>query len=133
MSKKSLSIGMIIPLAAAGAVVTAPSASAVHENPGPHGQRVSCTLDADAIRHSDKIKVEFTLNSGQRGLWKVKVEQNQRPIVSMYYMLTHHGYLKIVKMAKDTHGTDRFKATATNHFTHQTCVARDVVKEARRH
>jgi hypothetical protein len=126
MNRKTLSLGMIIPLAAAGAVATAPNASAAPR----HYDRVSCRLDAEAV-HRDLIKVDFRLRGGDRGWWKVEIKQNGREI-EKEYVNPGRGSARVVDYTWDRRGTDWFKATAKNLRTGQKCVAYDAVWAAHR-
>ena len=132
MNKKFLTVGMVMPFVAAGAISTGPGASAA---PSPHGNnqpdRVSCTLDANALRgrESDRIIIEFKLRSdpAENSNWKVEIEQNGDGI-DREYLRTDHGSLKVVTVARDKRGTDWFMATATNLRTGQQCWAFDSVR-----
>jgi len=125
MNKKSLSIGMIIPLAAVGAIATAPTASA--EPSQQHHNWVKCDLQASALR-GPNIKVVFALHSStNRGVWKVVINKNHRTIDADWLRTNHHGYLTEVDYTYDGRGTDWFSATAYNPVTHQQCSDKDVV------
>lgn len=109
MSKKALSLGMIIPLAAAGAVATAPTASA---NSGHHSS-VSCELKA--WRHHDDIKLKLEVDSkGHQGReFKVRIFQNGHRILNRS-VWDKNGEFTQYKTADDKRGTDFFWATVRN-------------------
>jgi hypothetical protein len=134
MKVKSLTAGLVMTLAATGALATAPAASAALDQESHQG-RVWCSLRAHSFRGDDtgfgrgdhaRIRVAFKLRSnGDRdgtNLWKVEIKQNGGQIDATY-KLTSHGFLKVVKVARDTYRRDVFKAVATNFRTGQTCRA----------
>jgi hypothetical protein len=134
VNKKFLSVGMIMPLVAAGAISTAPDASAAtHHQDSSHLDRLSCTLTATTVggRESNRIRVEFKLYSGiqdqSKNYWKVEIKHGGYQLV-LDYMSTLQGRLAVTHMAGKTRGTDWFTATATNLVTNQQCRVQDAVR-----
>ena len=137
---KSLTKGLIIPLAVAGAVVAAPTASAAVPSMHHRGH-VPCTLTAQPFRGAEsgfgrgdraRIKVVLTLRSNTdragHNVWRVLIRQNGGPILSVSRR-TQDGLLIVVNNARDTYRSDFFTATAANVDTGQRCRAMVVVPE----
>jgi len=119
MNRKSLAIGMIIPLAAASAVATAPAASA-HSH---HRSSISCDLDAYKVgRHGHDIKVVLDVDSkGYQGReFKVRIWQNGDTIVHRT-VWDRDGDFTVRKVTDNERGTDYLKATVKNLRTGDTC------------
>jgi hypothetical protein len=134
VNKKFLTVGMIMPLVAAGAISTAPDASAAtHHQDSSHLDRLTCTLTATIVggRVSNRIRVEFKLYSGihdeSKNYWKVQIKHGGYQLVNDY-MSTFQGRFAVTHMAGKTRGTDWFTATATNLVTNQQCRVQDAVR-----
>jgi len=118
MNRKSLAIGMIIPLAAASAVATAPAASARDSH---HRSSISCDLSASRV-HGGDIKVVLDVDSkGYQGRYfKVRIWQNGDTIVHRT-VRDRDGDFKVRKYTDNERGTDWFKATVKNERTGDRC------------
>jgi hypothetical protein len=147
MNKKLWSVGMIIPLAAAAAVVsTAPAATAVGVPPRPivRDQDVRaigfCTGRSDMTLRAkttvgNQIRVDVALTSNrpfQR--WHVRIIQNGAPIlattaltrpnpVRVGFPFAHIASFNVRETAFNRLGVDRFAARASNFMTGETCTA----------
>lgn len=132
MNKKRLSLSMIVPLAAAGALTSAPGASAGSDvNQVRSSNRVSCKLDAQPYRHK-QIKVDFRLStkSFDRQIWRVEIRQNGR-VIESDRARTRYGRLRVVDYTYDRRGNDNFRGYAYNRNTRQWCSDTDTVRSGR--
>lgn len=132
MGKKSLALGMIVPLAAAGAVATAPSASAA---PTVRFNSVRCDLDAHRIGgiRDGRILVVFRVNDRNRfgdrdrnlrnSAWTVRITQDNR-VILRDVVRSRDGSFTVRDVARNTRGSDVFRATAVNNRTRQSCASR---------
>lgn len=140
MNKKSLALGMILPMAAAGAVATAPAASANTYNHGHEWNRVSCRLDASTLyrvdnwrRGNDRVRLDFKLDTHSnrdRGRWVVVFKKHSWNVASSYPQRTYGGDLRVVKYVGS--GPGWYSATAFNINTGQRCSDSDEARASRR-
>lgn len=134
---------MIIPLAAAGAVMTAPAASASHsDHRGDRGNRVS---DTESCRRGDseitlsardtdrgRILVRVDLDTDRRHReWVVRIRQNGDTIFWDSERTDRRGNLTVWDTTRDRRGTDHFRATATNRRTGERCDVDVSLRESR--
>lgn len=143
MNKKLLTIGLVGPLMAAGAIAApATSASAAPaEITSQHRtfNRVHTDLDARAISRRT-IRVVFRLDAdnhrnrnfrqalrqNRNDLWRIRIEQNGRTI-EREVVRARGGEIRLVEFARNTPGPDRFRSLATNLRTGRTYVDYDFV------
>jgi hypothetical protein len=155
MSLKVCTVGIVIPLAAALAVSTAPVASAavtpqstpfaptVVRDLGVCSARSEVTLDARNTFRG-RVTLELRLFANRAGQpWRVLFTQNgaaianrteiTRPLrVGVRPPLARRvASLEVRQVAINTRGADRFMARATNLRTGETCTARVLVRAAR--
>jgi len=156
MNKKFLSAGMIIPLAAAAVVSTAPSAAAaprtdplvrgVVRDVGICTGRSDVTLTARNARLRDQIVLTVRIVTNRAGQqWRVRITQNGQPLAARVAVtrpiiaqrppvrppLARRAELMVREVAADTRGVDRFTARATNINTGETCTAQVAVRDDR--
>lgn len=113
MNKKALSLGMIVPLAAAGAVATAPAASA---NTWHHRDSVSCHLDALRLVGSNRILLKLDVDSrGWQGrAFRVRINQNGFHTILSRTVWDRNGDFTRYTTARNTPGPDFFRASVRN-------------------
>ena len=152
MNKKSWAIGMIIPLAAAAAVSTAPSATAtpqtdpvdrnVVRDVGICSARSDITLTARDARFRNQILLNVRIVTNRANQqWRVRILQNGRPLVARVALsrpigaarppFARRAEVTVREQAADTRGADRFQVRALNVNTGETCTAQVVVREDR--
>jgi hypothetical protein len=147
MHKKSLALGMIIPLAAAGAVMTAPAASASHsDHRSDHGDRGNRVSDTESCRRGDseitltardtdrgriQVRVDLDTNRSNRE-WVVRIRQNGDTIFWDSERTNRRGNLTVWDTTRDRRGTDHFRATATNRRSGERCDVDVSLRDSRR-
>lgn len=132
MNRKSLSLAMVVPMAAAGAVATAPATSAQSDISTFRGTRVSCDLNAQRV-YRNQIRVDFRLSTRSffdRGIWKVEIRQNGR-VIESDWARTRNGRLRVVDYTYAGSRGDVFRGYAYNNRTRQWCSDTDVVRSGR--
>ena len=74
----------------------------------------------------DGIQLEFEVDSNRAGqTWRIRIRQNGGVIFSGRRVTkAPSGSFTVRRLAKDTAGTDAFRAAATNAATGETCVGR---------
>lgn len=123
---------MVVPMAAAGAVATAPAASAQSDITNVRGARVSCDLKAEPVRRN-QIRVDFRLrtrSSFDRGIWRVEIRQNGR-VIESDWARTRNGRLRVVDSTYASRRGDVFRGYAYNRNTRQWCSDTDTVRAGR--
>ena len=153
MNKKFWSVGMIIPLAAATVVSTAPSAAAVPQtDPVARGvvrdigicsgrSEIILTARERAARLQDRIALDVRILTNRAGQqWRVRLIQNGQPLVATVAVARpiarppvarRAAVVEVRAVAQDRRGVDRFVARAVNVNTGETCTAQVVVREDR--
>lgn len=114
-------MGMILPMAAAGAVASAPAASAYGDSHGDrHGDRwdssVSCELRAWRDDGDIKLKLEVESKGHQGREFKVRIHQNGDRILRRT-VWDRDGDFTVYKKTDDERGPDFFRATVRNQRT----------------
>ena len=155
MNKKFWSVGMIVPLAAAAVVSTAPSAAAAVPQTDPVGRgvvrdigicsgRSDITLTARErnVGLRDRIVLDVRIVTNRAGQqWRVRINQNGQPLVARVAIARpvfarppvarRAAVVEVREVALDRRGPDRFVARALNVNTGETCTAQVVVRENR--
>ena len=128
MNKKSWTVGMMIPFAAAAMVAAAPAASAksvVAQKSGSCSKsKTHWTLKAKPDNGRMELELEIDSNrNGQR--WTVKINDNGHRIYTGS-RITHapSGSFEIRKLTTNRAGVDHFLAVVHNARTGETCTAR---------
>jgi hypothetical protein len=109
MNKKLMSLGMVLPLAAAGAVATAPAASASSWD----RSSVKCELSAWRDNGSIRLKLEVNSRGDQGKKFHVRIRQNGDTILHRTEW-DRDGDFTVRKHAKNKKGTDYFSAYVRN-------------------
>lgn len=113
MKRKSLAMGMILPMAAAGAVASAPAASASGDK---WDSSVSCELRAWRDDGDIKVKLEVESKGDQGRAFKVRIHQNGDRILRRT-VWDRDGDFTVYKKTDDERGPDFFRATVRNQRT----------------
>jgi hypothetical protein len=126
MNFKRFAAVTVLPLIATTALATG-SASASTDADREVERSGSCSGSTDwklKAKHDDsRIEVEFEVDSGISGqAWKVKIKDNgQRVFSGTRETAGASGSFSVERKVTDLAGTDRFKATATNAATGESC------------
>jgi hypothetical protein len=127
MSRKSWTVGMMIPLAAAAVVATAPAASAktvVTQASGACSAASHWKMKAKP--DSGRMELELEIDSNRNGQrWAVRITDNRR-LIFVGTKVTHapSRSFDVRMLTANRPGVDHFVAVARNLRTNQTCVAR---------
>lgn len=109
-------MGMILPMAAAGAVASAPAASARSDHGDKGHGSVSCELRAWRDDGDIKVKLEVESKGYQGKEFKVRISQNGYRILHRT-VWDHNGDFTVYKKTYDKSGPDYFRATVRNERT----------------
>jgi hypothetical protein len=160
MRLKVCTVGVVIPLAAAFAVSTAPVASAAAPPSAPFARtavrdvgvcsaRSEVTLEArtalrDRIGLRDRIELDLRVFTNRAGdVWRVRITQNDRAIAAQTAvarpvrigvrppLARRAAALTVRQVAINMRGLDRFMARATNLRTGELCTAQVTVRADR--
>jgi hypothetical protein len=138
MSRKSWTVGLMIPLAAAGAVSTAPAASAAATAPAAVDRGVvrqfgSCSGRSDLMldattRGFGRIALRLELDGRAGQMWNVRITQNGDSLFrdTMFTRggrFSGTGSFMVRESADNMPGRDMFMARAMNNRTGETCRA----------
>ena len=129
MSRKSWTIGMVIPLIAAAGLATAPAASA-RGGAGAVTASGACSAASHwkmkAKPDSGRMELELEIDSNRNGQrWAVRITDNRR-LILVGTKVTHapSGSFDVRRLTANRPGVDHFVAVARNLRTNETCVAR---------
>jgi hypothetical protein len=126
MNKKSLTMGMIIPMAATGAIATATPVSAAPVERAARSS-VSCELTAERLR-GDRIRLTLEVDSrGRQGdFFSIRITDNGNTVVRDLKR-SRTGDFTITERVRDRRGTDNFRATVRNLRSDDSDTCRDSV------
>jgi len=127
MSKKLLTVGMIIPFAAATLVATAPTASAKTVAAKASGRcSAGSHWEIKAKPDDGRMELEFEVDSNRNGQrWAVRITDNRHLIYKATRVTrAPSGSFTVRKLATNQAGIDHFVGVAKNLRTGETCVAR---------
>lgn len=133
MNKKSLTMGMILPLAAAGAVATAsPASAAVRDHrPRAHDSSVSCELTAEKVgRNRIKLTLEVNSRGNQGDHFSIRITDNGDEVVARRKS-DPDGDFTITERVRNRRGDDHFRATVENRKTGDRDTCSDTVRDRR--
>lgn len=127
MSRKSWTVGMLIPFAAAAMVATAPAASAktvVARAGGVCSAGSHWTMKAKPDNGRMELELEVDSNrNGQR--WAVRITDNRHLIfVGTKVTVAPSGSFDVRRLTANRPGVDHFVGVAKNTRTGEVCVAR---------
>jgi len=127
VNKKSWTVGMMVPLAVATMVATAPAASAAKVIPtvasGPCSAGSLWTVKAKPDNSGMEIELQIDSNvTGQT--WNVRVTDNEELVTEdTKVTLAPSGSFTVRALTADRVGVDHIEALATNPGTNETCIA----------
>jgi hypothetical protein len=128
MSKKSWTVGMVIPLAVATMTATAPAASAAKVVPTVASGRCSAGSHWTIKAKPDnaRMEVEFQVDSNRNGQrWTVRITDNRHLVFAgTRATLPPSGAFTVRRLTTNRVGVDHFVGVARNPRTHETCTAR---------
>lgn len=127
MNKKSWTVGMMIPFAAAAMVATAPAASAktvAAQKSGSCSQSTHWKMKAKP--DNGRMELELEIDSNRNGQkWTVRIYDNRARIVTTSrYTHAPSGSFTVRKLTANRAGVDHFVAVARNARTGESCTAR---------
>jgi len=127
MNKKSWTVGMMIPLAVATIVATAPAASAAPVPPTQANGRCSAgsLWTIKAKPDNGRIEVELQVDSNRIGeSWTVRITDNGELVSEdTKVTLPPSGSFTVQTLTADRAGVDHFEGVARNTATDETCTA----------
>jgi hypothetical protein len=127
VNKKPWTVGMMIPLAVATMVATAPAASAVKVPPTvANGQCSAGSLwTITAKPDNGRMEIEFQVNSNRIGeSWTVRITDNGELVSEATPVtLAPSGSFTVRTITADRAGVDHFVGVARNTGTDETCTA----------